>query len=593
MNLFLFLPSSVIAFFLCLCLVSQASAFAITEQIEKGEKVLGVKLGHPKIANGAGAKMVEFQTRQYRQEISAPAILDQANTEYVLTRDIIASNTAFDIKANHVTLNLNGHTVVYAQQGKGDGVFLSKWWVKDVQVVNGRIIQGDFPGTGDANGKGCNPVRTQHCSDITLAGLHIEYHGDDVGGIFVNGGFDIDIMDNTLLDNGSVVSNRHQAIAAISVMQQTQKCKRATIYRNRVESTRQIGIRSFLESDLAFNYVGIDSRVTNSIGLRAASGLIHHNVVKGRGIHPIGIWPGNNVKIYSNYVDSRTTRKSREYKHNSSACFRMTFGNDNVEVYNNTFYAISIADGVEPGYDSTSRALFIGLNNPKQSAVFHHNLIAGVNEGDNVKAAAVGIISNNVSDKLVLHDNIIASNWGNILLADSYGYSSGFPRFENNIIVKLPGGNNYATFRSQEKNYDCTAILISNRYENGASKESIDIQFSGNSQRELVFASRKSIQVLDANRTPIPKAAVRFINKSGDEITSATSNAEGYVTALLPYRVVTNRHCPPGAISSEGGFLSAKECRGFSFDVRSGDKSAELTLQSQDNQDTTSIITLK
>jgi hypothetical protein len=44
---------------------------------------------------------------------SAPYVLNQANTTYVLATDVKTSGTAFVVAAANVTLNLNGHTVTY------------------------------------------------------------------------------------------------------------------------------------------------------------------------------------------------------------------------------------------------------------------------------------------------------------------------------------------------------------------------------------------------------------------------------------------------------------------------------------------------
>src|SRR5262249_48136633 len=47
---------------------------------------------------------------------AGPYLLDQANTTYVLATDVRTDGTAFVVAADHVTFDLNQHTVVY-----GDG----------------------------------------------------------------------------------------------------------------------------------------------------------------------------------------------------------------------------------------------------------------------------------------------------------------------------------------------------------------------------------------------------------------------------------------------------------------------------------------
>ncbi len=63
------------------------------------------------------------------QHGAGPYLLDQANTTYVLTTDVDTLGTAFVVGAAGVTLDLNGHTVVY-----GDA--------SPVQVTNGGFEQG-------------------------------------------------------------------------------------------------------------------------------------------------------------------------------------------------------------------------------------------------------------------------------------------------------------------------------------------------------------------------------------------------------------------------------------------------------------------
>jgi len=71
-----------------------------------------------------------------------PFVLDKAGAAYILTEDVTASGTAFEIKGADVTLDLDGHTVVFgddtAEQVRGV-------WANNkgkATICNGHIVQG-------------------------------------------------------------------------------------------------------------------------------------------------------------------------------------------------------------------------------------------------------------------------------------------------------------------------------------------------------------------------------------------------------------------------------------------------------------------
>ncbi|MFZ5996517.1 MAG: hypothetical protein ACOYW7_04875, partial [Nitrospirota bacterium] len=70
-------------------------------------------LGTRDMVIGAGAATVAKPARANVKYITAPGVLNQSDTEYVLMNDIVASGTAFTIQGSNITLNLNGKRVVY------------------------------------------------------------------------------------------------------------------------------------------------------------------------------------------------------------------------------------------------------------------------------------------------------------------------------------------------------------------------------------------------------------------------------------------------------------------------------------------------
>ncbi|MFC1717967.1 hypothetical protein ACFL6S_30175 [Candidatus Poribacteria bacterium] len=71
-----------------------------------------------------------------------PFILDKANATYILTQDVTAEGTAFIITGDNVTLDLDGHTVIF---GDNTDEQVRGVWAKNegkATICNGHIVQG-------------------------------------------------------------------------------------------------------------------------------------------------------------------------------------------------------------------------------------------------------------------------------------------------------------------------------------------------------------------------------------------------------------------------------------------------------------------
>ncbi|MEW5746951.1 MAG: hypothetical protein AB1805_16095, partial [Nitrospirota bacterium] len=293
------------------------------------------ELGTRDMVTGAGRATVAKPARTYTKQITAPGVLNQSNTEYVLMNDVVANGTAFTIQGSNITLNLNGKKVTYlnANASTAYGVKIDGYARNNIAIVNGTIQQGAGTCSGNQNGYGCNPLYAYDSWGLELGGLDITWRAADTGGIYLHWGGKANIHHNTLNDLGSTVVNRHQGIDVIKAANHAN----SVISHNLIKRARHRGIMSGPSNKVYNNDVYIDSVVTNSTGVSINSGEAHHNRIYGKGVHPIGIWPGNNVKVYSNYVEVQNTKWGSEYGDTGSAGLRMTWGNNNVEVMYNTF----------------------------------------------------------------------------------------------------------------------------------------------------------------------------------------------------------------------------------------------------------------
>lgn len=499
-------------------------------------------LGSREMPVEAGASPVKVKQRARVVQVSAPGELSQPDTEYVLASDIAADGTAFSIKASNVTLNLNGREVVYsnADSATAFGVQIEGYQRKDISIVNGRITQGKGKCAGNQHGIGCNPVYSYETAGLEAGGLEIVYSAPDTTGILLHWGKDSRIHHNTIEDRGSVVTNRHQGVSAV---QAGGRFTGVVVEHNLVKRARHRGISAGVSSEVFSNEVHIDSVATNSTGITGRSGSVHHNKVFGKGVHPIGIWPGDDIKVFSNYVEVENTRHGGEYGDTGAAGLRMTWGNNRVEVMHNTF--IVHAGLRQDGVRSWGRALWVGLPDREQEAYFHDNLIIANNSDGESKAAGIAVVCLNESPKLVFSRNRVVSNWANVLLADTYGHAGGYARFMENEFVRQDNHGSYKTIRSQYSPHQSTGVFISNKFLNGASIDSIDLEYPGPGKKEVAFGWHLDVAVTE-NGKPLNGADIEIWDRTGAVVYKGLTGPDGTVSAEVIEYLMTNQARPWG-----------------------------------------------
>lgn len=506
---------------------------------------------HPPPDFVAGAQHGEAPKRKRIVFVDAPGVLDQSDTEYRLTRDVTADGTAFRIKASRVTLNLDGHRVVYNTKEPGNGIFIEKWWAEDVAILNGFLSQGAAQSSGGYHANETSPIRTVHCRRLTVAGLTVRYAGADVIGIYVDGCSGAAIHHNTFIDEGVTVKNRHQGVEVIHLAGDGAK-----IHNNLISRARQIGIRAGAQADVFWNEVHVDSCTTNSTGITAISGSIHHNRVYGQGVHPIGIWPGRDMRVFDNFVSVQSTSPGGEYGSTGAACIRLMWGsNTNVDVYGNTLILAAEENYRQTGFNSWGRCVWVGVLSPKQQVTFRDNRIIAYSTDGKAKAAAVAVCANaknTVRNNLLFRNNEIASTWSNLLLADSYGSAGGYSQFVGNRFVRLGAAAGYRTFRSQYSSIPSTAVLLDTSFENGAAADSVDLEFFGPATKELAFGSLLRVQVTRGG-VPLANALVSLVDAAGRTMAQGATDGQGSVSVEFVDMVVSNGVSPVFAPASVAG----------------------------------------
>ncbi|MDR3142503.1 MAG: hypothetical protein LBU37_12390 [Tannerellaceae bacterium] len=278
-----------------------------------------------------------FTTRQYDGNViripedmpdGPPYTLTQGDTTYVLTCDLSVPTMAINIKTHNVTLDLDGHTIIYdnvpssiAGSGIYDeeatfGIRAGLWNFTNFKIFNGIIKQGVNGGAG-VIGEGYNPLFLNHMGKTynEVAGITVDYYGDNIGGMVAGDGH---IHHNVLYDRGTGIDDRHAAIRALRAGSKSNN----DVSFNSLRRFRHCGIRS--SGKVSYNELYSDSFATNSFVLSPAGNdgsEITGNKIFGMGYHPIGIGWGSNSYVRNNFIYMRgyaPMNRSEEYGRKSS-----------------------------------------------------------------------------------------------------------------------------------------------------------------------------------------------------------------------------------------------------------------------------------
>ncbi|MDR1157407.1 MAG: hypothetical protein LBK75_03750 [Oscillospiraceae bacterium] len=287
----------------------------------------------------------------------APYVLDQTGKTYLLTQDITVPNLAVNIKANDVTLDLGGHTIVYDEappevvgvwwneyaynERATFGIRAGLWNYLNTHIYNGTVKQGANGGKGYI-GIGFGPVFLGHMGSGTqneVAGVTADYYGDDVSGMVTGEG---STHHNVVYDRGKVISDRHAGLSAIAGS--------GDVAYNSLRRFRHRGLdsRGYVHGNELYS----DSYDTNSFALSSGDdSRLQGNKVFGMGYHPVGVGWGSN-SVYENnlvYIHATApTMRSSEYGRLSGvAGFRYsnTIGTVSDSLYRDNTVILKLHDG--------------------------------------------------------------------------------------------------------------------------------------------------------------------------------------------------------------------------------------------------------
>lgn len=490
-----------------------------------------------------------------------PFVIDKPGV-YLVTADLVADGTAFDIRADGVTLDLGGRRVIYNQKKadpiKGEdpkewssksphGVYVGDYNRKDIVVLNGTLTQGDGGDGAQVNGFGANPVFYTSGISGEMAGVTLEWHGGQVSGFMSHYGPPVEFHHNVLTDRGSEMTNRHQGVVALRTVPNP--------HHNLIKRTRQRGIDCVNDGDIRANEIYIDSQATNSTGIatyKTKNLKIRDNYVYGGGYLAIGIGllsdGTENVQVHDNYVHLQSAApsdSSSEYGDQSGAyCLRITWGGENLEAFDNTF----ITYGKEGGM---VRGLWYCPDTQQSNNVIRDNVIKAVVQDDasDLRGAVVisGSDDSDQAEPPMIINNRIISNFCHILLGEPYGKGNN-ATFKDNTFERVGELPRFRFVQIGYGNFPCTGTrIIDPAFGDGV--KPTDVHWADSTDVQRSFTVEYTLTVTGLK----PGAAVTATDAAGEttELAAdetgtlesplvATRFSNGEAVALSPYTVKVN-----------------------------------------------------
>ena len=249
---------------------------------------------------------------------SPPYLLNQKNTTYVLTQDIVADRTAMVILADSVTLDLNGYTITHgnatsSEKDESDytkfsaGVYARSSGQSGLKVFNGAIKNGAATtNSGTSSGYGFNPFYIKYQSEVEIAGVNVEYYFSQTHGVaIVSAAGDTYIHHNLINDKGNIITYRHGAgVKSILFRGGDPHIENGhKLEYNLIKRTRQNGFNFAMK--MYENEVYVDSWATNSFAIQPTHKSAH---IKGNKVFLTGYnaygsgWSSNDMIYEDNLI---------------------------------------------------------------------------------------------------------------------------------------------------------------------------------------------------------------------------------------------------------------------------------------------------
>lgn len=232
-----------------------------------------------------------------------PYILDQKDAYYLLTEDIKAEGTAMEIAASGVTLDLDGHTVIFGNDTPEQVYGVRFADPGNTRLCNGHILQGkrsrDYSAAVSSLDR---PVPTE------IFGISTDVHLPNAFPLIMTHANMADIHHNYIYSRVTEIECRHYPGNAL--MRVYTYGGDIHIHDNILTEGCHWGInvrissRSARNIEIDHNDIQHHQQYVNGYALSPSAGaLVHHNKVtsSGRGVH----LTGEGTEFYENYIDTK------------------------------------------------------------------------------------------------------------------------------------------------------------------------------------------------------------------------------------------------------------------------------------------------
>ncbi len=242
---------------------------------------------------------------------SMPYILDQKDAYYILTEDITAEGTAIEIAAEGITLDLDGHTVVFGENSSEQVYGVRFADPGNTRLCNGHILQGKKSRDYSAAVVSLDrPVPTE------IFGISTDVHLPNAFPLLMTHANTANIHHNNIYSRVTEIECRHYPGNAL--MRIYTYGGDIHIHDNLVTEGCHWGINVRIKSRTAKN-IEIDNndiqhhqQYVNGYALAPSEGaLVHHNKItsSGRGVH----LKGDATLFYNNYIDTKGHQQLSDY----------------------------------------------------------------------------------------------------------------------------------------------------------------------------------------------------------------------------------------------------------------------------------------
>ncbi len=507
-----------------------------------------------------------------------PYILDKENTTYVLTEDIQADGTAFDVRAAGVTIDLGGNTVVHASQlvEKPDyrnlptsGVGIRRRGegsISGLKIYNGIIRQGAAPNNSEYFAgesmlkpdpermkklsrnlnRGFSNIEIEGIEEVEIAGITSEYHLPQTYGMrFDSCSGNYNVHHNIFLDKGTQMFDRHGAGGARSLSfrplaRLKNSINQFTVHHNLIKRTRQNAIN--VANTVYNNEIYVDSWVVNSFAVQPAAqgGQVYNNKIFLTGYYACGVlWAEKDLLVRDNFIHMEGVKtminkpsKGRRLietwgEQDILAGMRITnYGKGGTYRENLRYEGNIIIGNARLGSEMRGTEFFSDSTNHR--IVFRNNIIS-LNADDTLSMASCINTQGAYNDRskhvpILYTHNTLISNHCNIRFGDDYGQGSNH-HFINNKIIKSGSSSSYHTFVFDGRNSVFNHVLRDCRFENGADEQDVYWYKTGTlSNYKVQQTLRLSVE---------PGTLVSIADRNGNKVVSDTLLSAGRLSLPL------------------------------------------------------------